>query len=516
VTLWLVTAWVVVAAAQEWVPCDLAPGSGEGDAECAVVPLPLDPAAPEGPTYDVAVKRAPAPVQPARGQLWFVTGGPGDAGTDDIGVMASFEDLGADLDRYTFDARGTGRSGRFGCPDQEHPASFDGFEVVGEEWGPCMAHVAAAYGDVLPYVTTSTTAHDLVALTERFAGDGDAIYWWGLSYGTFLVQRALHIAPDLPDGVLLDGLVPADWGFHEFDAGLDAVTRDFLEECADDEECSKRMGGDPVRFVEDTLDVLDDSRCAALGIDVPTAKLLSGALLMSGERYAAMVPAVWIRLERCAPRDRRAFVHLFGTLFPEGGGGLSEKPGHSPVAQRHIAYADLWDPAADPAALEAALDDTIATTEVSANFAAIYAEWPVVPPPDPLDGLFPTTDVPILAMHGGFDPTMPVSRLDGFEQWLDGPAQQVVIAPRANHVTLNFGACPAGIQADFLADPTAPLDTSCLDDMPRFDFRGDPDENRAVWGTADGWGDGLACATTRPTPSWLVLLLVPLVRRRAR
>jgi alpha-beta hydrolase superfamily lysophospholipase len=126
---------------------------------------------------------------------------------------------------------------------------------------------------------------------------------------------------------------------------------------------------------------------------------------------------------------------------------------------------------------------------VSASFAAHASDWPVIPPHDATWGRWPTTDVPVLALHGGYDATMPAARVAGFAEWLVRPHQRLVIVPLAEHVTLNRGACPRSLYRQFLADPTAELDTSCLADLPDYDWDGESTFNRQIWGNEDRWGD---------------------------
>ncbi len=472
--------------ALDWIPC---PELGVADAECASLEVALDRDDPAAGAQVLALARLPARSSPVRGQLWFVDGGPGDSGRYDLPALDGLRELVPDLDLVTFDHRGVGASGRLSCPAQEAPDSFDGREVVGEEWPACIAHLAATEAGRLPHLTVTAAAADLVELSDRVGAPGQQVFWWGVSYGTFLVERALHLAPERPTGVLLDGLVPADWTFAEFDAGLDATSRAWLARCEATPACRERFDAPPAEVAARVLEHLDP-RCRRLGLDADLVRRLTGALHLPGERYATLVPSVWVRLDRCRASDRRALVHLFRRLFPEEGGGrFEEKVGHSPVLQRHVAYAELWDPGAPPAeALAAALEGTLSTTGVSASFAEHASDWPVVPPRDPAWGRWPVTSAPILALHGGYDPTMPMDRVAGFATWLTGPHQRLVRVPLAEHVTINRGACPASISAQFLRDPRAELDTSCLAEMPDYDWDGDPAFNREVWGVADRWG----------------------------
>src|SRR5688572_32273713 len=102
-----------------WEPCvDDEPPA----VQCAWVEVPVDHGDPDGPTRTLAVRRIPA-LEPARGQLWYVDGGPGDSGTADLATVAEVHPLFPDLDLVAFDVRGVGQSGRLGCPVQEAPDS---------------------------------------------------------------------------------------------------------------------------------------------------------------------------------------------------------------------------------------------------------------------------------------------------------------------------------------------------------------------------------------------------------
>lgn len=115
----------------------------------------------------------------------------------------------------------------------------------------------------------------------------------------------------------------------------------------------------------------------------------------------------------------------------------------------------------------------------------------------------------MLVLHGGFDPTMPLSRARDRAQWLEGALQHFVEVPEAHHVTLNHGDCPASLYAGFLADPSAPLDTSCVATMPRLGFAARPEVDVEIWGVADRWG--MSGCTTGGAPSLLALPLLPLL-----
>lgn len=448
-----------------WLPC------AEG-AECTTVSVPVDHGVPDGPRREIAVRRLRA-AGPSRGQLWYVDGGPGDSGTADLAKLAGVHRLVPDLDLVAFDPRGVGESGRLGCPTAEAKRSRDGAEITRKEWAMCLP-VLRMTPD-LPTYTTAQTAADLWdTLTTLREG---TVVLWGVSYGTFLVNRLLVDHPAAADAVVLDGLAPPTWTFDRFDAGLDAQARRWLDEaCAADPACAAHLGPDPVAFAERVHTGLEDRPCA--GIDARMSRLIAGVLFQAGD-LATHMPAALFRLDRCAAKDRRALARLVRTL----GGTVTEKPSHSPVLQRQIAYTDLWAPS-DADALRLALTTTVATTEVSANFAEQAEAWPVGPR-DPARGVFAAPEMPVLLMHGGHDAAIPMEVAAEYAAaW---PAAQWVPVPTAGHVTFNAGECPQSIFAAFVADPRK-VDTTCVTMMPAPSFAAAPGDAE-LWGVGDRWGD---------------------------
>lgn len=238
-------------AAQEttWTRCDLRE-PGDGKAECATVSVPLYHANPGLGTLPLAVKRVPARAGEYRA-LWFVDGGPGDAGRASLGKVAGVFAGDSGLAIYTFDHCGVGGSAPLECPEQRDPKGPDGAELTPKEWAPCIEHLKATRPD--------------------------------LRYGSFLVWEYLRIAAEQPTGVILDGIVPPDWSFAEFDAGLDLMGRRWLGLCATDSTCAARTGGDPARLLRVAADSLASGPCRKTGLSPAMFRLVEGNLLMAGD-----------------------------------------------------------------------------------------------------------------------------------------------------------------------------------------------------------------------------------------
>jgi pimeloyl-ACP methyl ester carboxylesterase len=500
----------------EWGSCDFQ--DGDGRAECAEVEVPLyrDPSVG---TIGIAVKRLPTDGA-RRGQIWFVDGGPGDSGLASFEHLGFLEEVSTGLDVYAFDHRGVGGSMRLSCPEEESPDSAGGREILDEEWDSCIDHLRTAYPFELGAMTVTAAAEDLTDLIATTAAPEDEVYLMGVSYGTYLVNRYLQVAPSQADGVILDGIAPGNWGFDEFDAGMDQTARRLLERCADHAACAAHLGPDPVATTEALYLALAEGHCGRLGLDADLLRLLLGVFLMV-EDLRVYAPVVIHRLEQCRPRDVRAFVHLFDTLFPEDEEGVAtESASHSPALQSHIALSEMWaGDAPDAEALETQLQGLLMSTGVSAAFAGRREGWPRYPL-DRHAGQFAHSEVPMLMLHGDLDPTVPVERARDVESAYDGPAQTFVVFPDAGHVVVNEGGCAYDLYEAFLDLPTAEIDTACLQDRGAIDFDGDPELNEEVWGTTDLWGDeGCAgCANTDGKGAWapLLLLLAFGVRVRGR
>lgn len=227
-----------IVEVRRWKTCDRVPGTGDEGAECATAVVPLDHEDPGGATYELLVKRIPSAV-PARRHLWIVHGGPGASAVDDLDLLSyGIPELRPDVEVYAVDHRGIGGSGRLGCP-----AEADGYVSEGE-WPGCVAAVEAEWGRALDHVTTTASARDLGALVDALSGGVDVTVWGG-SYGTYAVLRYLHLFPDQPDAVMLEGIEHPARGFVGYDADIDGVAREVFDLCAADGDCAGHFAGEP-------------------------------------------------------------------------------------------------------------------------------------------------------------------------------------------------------------------------------------------------------------------------------
>jgi pimeloyl-ACP methyl ester carboxylesterase len=114
--------------------------------------------------------------------------------------------------------------------------------------------------------------------------------------------------------------------------------------------------------------------------------------------------------------------------------------------------------ARDEAAVAAAGAGDRFSTVVTLGYAPLCDEWGV-PPTSPAFNEPVTSDIPTLALAGSFDPITPPAATEAAAAALDR-STFVLFADQGHGVT-GRGVCQDEMTLAFLADPTAPVDTSC-------------------------------------------------------
>ncbi|MCF2530536.1 alpha/beta hydrolase [Yinghuangia soli] len=183
---------------------------------CGTLDVPVDHAAPGGPTTTLGVSLAQA-TGTKRGTILVNPGGPGGQGMWLAGAVhrALPADLRAAYDVVGVDPRGNGHSSPIQCVDT---ATFDKApkpDPVPRTAADKQALVARAkaYADgcatragaLLPHLSTVDNAHDLDRV--RAALGEPKISYIGWSYGTYLGAVYGHLFPQRVDRMILDSIV---------------------------------------------------------------------------------------------------------------------------------------------------------------------------------------------------------------------------------------------------------------------------------------------------------------------
>lgn len=106
---------------------------------------------------------------------------------------------------YTMDPRGVGRSTVLECASPQITKSPCG-NTTGFSWVPsCAKELHMRYGDLAAFSTTSA-AMDIATFISKHANGARTIVY-GVSYGTMITQRLMHLNPFNVTGYILDSIV---------------------------------------------------------------------------------------------------------------------------------------------------------------------------------------------------------------------------------------------------------------------------------------------------------------------
>ncbi|HSF98407.1 MAG TPA: alpha/beta hydrolase [Ornithinibacter sp.] len=228
----------------QWSDCE--------GAQCATLEVPVDYAAPQGDTLEVAVIKVPARRDSRRiGSLVVNPGGPGGSGVDyaraaDFIVGKGVRDA---YDVVGFDPRGVGRSAPIDCltdseldtflgsdPTPDDPAEEQEFAATAKGLGQGCASTA---GPLLGHVSTQDAARDMDIL--RAALGEEQLTYLGKSYGTYLGTVYADLFPAQVGRMVLDGVVAPDLTPEEINLGqakgFERATREWAAYCVEEGDC---------------------------------------------------------------------------------------------------------------------------------------------------------------------------------------------------------------------------------------------------------------------------------------
>ncbi|WP_308119118.1 alpha/beta hydrolase [Streptomyces sp. JJ38] len=189
--------------------------------QCGWVTVPIDYAAPNGKTIELAVSRATATgdEEEHQGALLYNPGGPGGSGLRFplrlTGERPVWAEVAKAYDFVGFDPRGVGRSAPVSCVDPQEFVKAPKPDPVPDDEADKRAHrkLAREYaescaengGDLLPHLTTPNTARDLDVI--RAALGEEKLNYFGISYGTYLGAVYAELFPTHVRRMVFDSVV---------------------------------------------------------------------------------------------------------------------------------------------------------------------------------------------------------------------------------------------------------------------------------------------------------------------
>lgn len=493
------------AAGITWLPCPLITDGAGSAAECALLDVPADWSKPEGPTVKFSVKRVLGSQQPARGQVWFMNGGPGGSVVDFEPFVEYLHGFDPTFDWYMPEHRGVGLSSRLSCPTEEDPASDGGWAVTPAEAPACIAHLQATWGERLAGFTSENAAHDVGETIEATRAPGQDVFLYGISYGSHWGNRYLQLYPDQATGVSL-GALAVNLSFTTIDREFNELGERLMDACASDALCGSKLGPDPWARMTALMTALDEGHCPevqAWGIDRVIVRQLSASFTYDWYERTLVPPLVY-RLERCSAADVNALGHLVDLLVAGNEAPSASERNTSLLLGYHVGLSEMWaDPAPPPSELQAYVDAANFSGDASVEMATLHDVWPRYTPNPALAGKFAKTSIPILLEHGEYD-FISQPQYQPFVDALSGPHQSFVLYPRATHdpwsaATAAGGSCGLIDFYSFLLDPLTPPDPECLAYVVPIDFAVPADYASAYFGTEDAWeGDPGPLSTLAP------------------
>ncbi|GAA3711029.1 alpha/beta hydrolase [Zhihengliuella alba] len=397
----------------------------QGSFECASVQVPLDYAAPEGESIELAMirKRAPMP----EGSLLVNPGGPGASGVQLVRNTATTTfstDLRENFHLVGFDPRGVGQSAAVECrTDAQLDEGRAGEPMSIAELGELCD---AKNGEILSHVDTDSAARDLDIL-RAVNGDHDLNYL-GFSYGTKLGAAYADLFPENVGRLVLDGAMDPTLGISEVTLAqaesFQQELRALVEWCGGEASCPLAGGQDGL---DELVQIMD--RLEADPIPVEDGREFTEAEFVNALLLPLYDDGWWQSFsEGLTELQRQDSAESLMYMADARSGRLDDGTyaDNSWDAFTAINCLDYPDPRVDGAALDRALDDVSPTIGWYLGGDLSCDAWPA-PPVGDLDPAQPLAgDAQALVIGTTGDPATPY-------EWSEALAEQ--LGPRARLVT---------------------------------------------------------------------------------
>lgn len=465
-------------------------------------------------------------------------------------MLVLYELLDQTVNIYTMDHRGTGRSSFLDCVASEVTTlgSPRGDDIDMSEVPSCAEELEIKYGSDLSMFSITSAANDISSFISTFLA-GSTTFVYGVSYGTAVVERLIHLAPDEVVGYILDGVSTTSGsdssdfeGFSKWDQEFDEVGHAFMDLCTKDPGCSKFFNfsnlSTAARNLVQSFDNDPNSRCALLlqnyssidSTNKPGYKLRTlFATLVEDAKGRHKIPVLVYRFSRCDEIDVQAIPFILNNdIEPSLGMTVGyESEYHSPLLYYLIIFSEMWEvPEVSLRTMQERFTNaTIANGMI--NYAILYCAFtrenstacsetayntssteyqPIVYKKDQYWNK--AAEIPdqasVLIMNGKMDPQTPYKYAEFLLDALDGENKYLVTFDYAPHATIattpmtQGGTCGLYILASYVANlgNISMTNMSCVADQNALGLNVSWDQLFAVTGSISSSGDSSVQTTT--------------------
>ena len=453
---------VTNTALLNWQDCDLSnvPEKRSG-ADCLHHSVPLEWASSDSDQIENLVIRYLAPQQPAKGKVWLLDGGPG--GNSRWAMQSEYQQIfnADEWDIYIPIHRGVEGPSKLTCDNDINLPSSE-----------CFNHLMTEYGDKLAAFNTENAAYDLADIIAKVSEIDEKDIVFGISYGTFLAQKYLQQQEEKSeiaqiDGLILDSSSPLDFQAIEMPDNYDLIGERVLEICNTNEFCHQQLGGDPLAFLDLTLEKLAHGGCLIGGNEknILTVNIAKSILDLALTDFKDTVPGIIKMLNRCNNNDQSAFAHAFLLLNePDELSNLPFSNNENALVLANVLVTNMHRSTMTKFEFEQYLKTLRFTSIDTQPFFDVADVWPL--DAQLLNSTLPATSVPLLMLHGGLDPqTTEIMAEQVFNDYA-GSQKTLVIFPTFEHGVFSKDQianpnCVANIIQAFMLQPGGHIDSQC-------------------------------------------------------
>ncbi len=447
-------------------PCQLAAPVGPARlaARCGTLSVYENRAAQSGRQIALRIAILPATSRtPAADPFVFITGGPGEAATQDyVLVSSAFERINEKRDIVLVDQRGTGQSHPLNCPSSGADSASDEADMEAQV-NRCVQQMDA---DPRFYTTLDAIA-DLDQV--RAALGYDLLNLYGVSYGTRVAQTYLARYPGHVRTVILDGVVsPArPLGLTMASDAQRALDMIFAR-CATDTSCHAAFpdpAGDLAALIErvdkepTSITIPHPTTGEPTKVEVNRSTLAAAIRLFSyNPQTAALLPLLIHSARATGDLSQLAAQAQIVTRQLEG--SISIGVHNSVVCSEDVPYYSNAAPLAEG-------EKRAYMGEQYKELERLCKYWPANSVPAEFRAPV-KSNVPVLLLSGEADPVTPPLNAEQVATTL--PSSVSLVAPGEGHGTITLG-CTSRLAADFVEKGRVKdLDTACIKDIKPMPF----------------------------------------------